>query len=53
MDFGDTMTQINRSHTPEQADQYAMAAYLRAIGADLRIAMDRFEQENDVTRRDK
>jgi hypothetical protein len=53
LDFGDTMTEINRSATPEQADQYATIADWRAIGADLRAVMDQFERENNIASRDE
>jgi len=46
LDFGDTMTELNSSTTPERADHYATVADWRAIGADLRAAMDQFEKSN-------
>ena len=37
-DVGDTLTEYNRSLTPEQADYLAMRADWMAVGDDLRAA---------------
>jgi hypothetical protein len=40
IDMGNTLTDYNKSMTPEQADHNALAADWLAVGRDFRIALD-------------
>ena len=41
LDFGNTLSEYNRSLTPEQADHLALCADWRLIGMDLANVLDR------------
>lgn len=45
-DFGNTLSEYNNSLTPEQADRLAIASDWRAIGLDMRHAMDEFASQH-------
>lgn len=40
IDMGNTLTDYNKSMTPEQADHNALAADWMAVGRDFRMALD-------------
>ena len=44
-DFGDTLTVFNGSRTPEEADARAAYEDWRAVGNDLRAAVQRTKRE--------
>ncbi len=46
LDFGDTMTDFNRSLTSEQADSRALFADWLALGGDLQMAMESVASRN-------
>jgi hypothetical protein len=45
LDLGDTLTEYNRSETPQQADYYAMFADWRAVGQDMIDAIGAYRRE--------
>lgn len=53
LDFGDTLTEYNRSKTPEEADFNALFSDWCAVGDDLRTAMSRIEREQQEQQREK
>ena len=44
LDVGDTLTEYNRSETPELADQRALRADWRAVGLDILSAVNGLER---------
>ncbi len=46
LDFGGTLSQVNYSPTPEQADALAIKADWLAVGADLRATMEKFAADH-------
>lgn len=44
LDFGDTLTALNESPTPEQADALALRMDWRAFGRDLARALGAYER---------
>ncbi len=49
-DFSNTLSEYNVSITPQQADSLALASDWRAVGKDLRDAMQRFEDTHSPAR---
>lgn len=45
LDIGDTLTEYNRSPSPEEADRNALRSDWRAVGDDLRVAIAAYERE--------
>jgi len=48
LDLGGTLLEFNESLTPEQADHAAMMLDWRAIGEDMRRAMQQFAAESGI-----
>lgn len=52
LDFGDTLTEYNRSPSPEAADANALAADWNAVIGDLTRAFKEFEAKNGPKQRE-
>lgn len=48
LDFGNTLSEVNYSTSPKQADAAALAADWYAVGDDIRTVMETFAEENGL-----
>ncbi len=48
LDLGNTLTEYNKSLSPDEADVLALRADFRAVGRDMRAAIETVAQQPDV-----